>query len=77
MPLPGVGREARLQDDRHQNHPRQPCTAITCRRDAIVKEMTGGATVMAMEQDVAALKGMKAPSGKRIRLTASSRTASR
>jgi metallo-beta-lactamase class B len=32
--------------------------------DAIVKEMTGGATVMAMEQDVAALKGMKAPSGK-------------
>ena len=32
--------------------------------DAIIKEMTGGATVMAMEQDVAALKGMKAPSGK-------------
>ena len=32
--------------------------------DAIVKEMTGGATVMAMEQDVPALKGMKAPSGK-------------
>ena len=32
--------------------------------DAVVKEMTGGATVMAMEQDVAALKGMKAPSGK-------------
>src|SRR5687767_12594131 len=32
--------------------------------DAIVKELTGGATVMAMEQDVAALKGMKAPSGK-------------
>ena len=32
--------------------------------DAMVKELTGGATVMAMEQDVAALKGMKAPSGK-------------
>jgi metallo-beta-lactamase class B len=32
--------------------------------DAVVKEMTGGAPVMAMEQDVAALKGMKAPSGK-------------
>ena len=32
--------------------------------DALLKEMTGGATVMAMEQDVAALKGMKAPSGK-------------
>ena len=32
--------------------------------DAIIKEMTGGATVMAMEQDVPALKGMKAPSGK-------------
>jgi metallo-beta-lactamase class B len=32
--------------------------------DAIVKEMTGGATVMAMEQDVPALKAMKAPSGK-------------
>ena len=32
--------------------------------DAVVKELTGGATVMAMEQDVAALKGMKAPSGK-------------
>jgi metallo-beta-lactamase class B len=32
--------------------------------DAIVKEMTGGAPVMAMEQDVPALKGMKAPSGK-------------
>jgi metallo-beta-lactamase class B len=32
--------------------------------DAIVKELTGGATVMAMEQDVPALKGMKAPSGK-------------
>src|SRR5687767_14560181 len=32
--------------------------------DAIVKEMTGGAMVMAMEQDVPALKGMKAPSGK-------------
>ena len=32
--------------------------------DAVVKEMTGGATVMAMEQDVPALKAMKAPSGK-------------
>ena len=32
--------------------------------DAMVKELTGGAQVMAMEQDVAALKGMKAPSGK-------------
>lgn len=32
--------------------------------DAIVKELTGGAQVMAMEQDVAALKGMKTPSGK-------------
>jgi metallo-beta-lactamase class B len=32
--------------------------------DAIVKEMTGGAMVMAMEQDVPGLKGMKAPSGK-------------
>ena len=32
--------------------------------DAVIKEMTGGATVMAMEQDVAGLKGMKAPSGK-------------
>ena len=32
--------------------------------DAVVKELTGGAMVMAMEQDVAALKGMKAPSGK-------------
>ena len=32
--------------------------------DAIVKELTGGATVMAMEQDVAALRNMKAPSGK-------------
>jgi metallo-beta-lactamase class B len=32
--------------------------------DAVVKELTGGAAVMAMEQDVAALKGMKAPSGK-------------
>jgi metallo-beta-lactamase class B len=31
--------------------------------DAVVKELTGG-TVMAMEQDVAALKAMKAPSGK-------------
>jgi metallo-beta-lactamase class B len=32
--------------------------------DAIVKELTGGAQVMAMEQDVPALKAMKAPSGK-------------
>ena len=32
--------------------------------DAIVKELTGGAMVMAMEQDVPGLKGMKAPSGK-------------
>lgn len=32
--------------------------------DAVVKELTGGATVMAMEQDVPALKSMKAPSGK-------------
>jgi metallo-beta-lactamase class B len=32
--------------------------------DAIVKELTGGAMVVAMEQDVPALKGMKAPSGK-------------
>ena len=32
--------------------------------DAIVKEATGGAMVMAMEQDVPGLKGMKAPSGK-------------
>jgi metallo-beta-lactamase class B len=32
--------------------------------DAVVKELTGGATVMAMEQDVPALKAMKAPSGK-------------
>ena len=32
--------------------------------DATVKELTGGATVMAMEQDVPALKAMKAPSGK-------------
>lgn len=32
--------------------------------DAVIKEMTGGATVMAMEQDVPALRGMKAPSGK-------------
>ncbi|MBI2186827.1 MAG: subclass B3 metallo-beta-lactamase [Acidobacteria bacterium] len=32
--------------------------------DAVVKELTGGAQVMAMEQDVPALKGMKAPSGK-------------
>jgi metallo-beta-lactamase class B len=32
--------------------------------DAVVKELTGGAMVMAMEQDVPALKTMKAPSGK-------------
>ncbi|MBI4887099.1 MAG: subclass B3 metallo-beta-lactamase [Acidobacteria bacterium] len=31
--------------------------------DAVVKELTGGAMVMAMEQDVPALKAMKAPSG--------------
>jgi metallo-beta-lactamase class B len=32
--------------------------------DALVQELTGGAMVMAMEQDVPALKSMKAPSGK-------------
>jgi len=32
--------------------------------DAVVKELTGGAMVMVMEQDVPALKNMKAPSGK-------------
>jgi metallo-beta-lactamase class B len=32
--------------------------------DAVLKELTGGAAVMAMEQDVPALKSMKAPSGK-------------
>jgi metallo-beta-lactamase class B len=32
--------------------------------DAMLKELSGGATVMAMEQDVPALKAMKAPSGK-------------
>jgi metallo-beta-lactamase class B len=32
--------------------------------DAVVKEWTGGAAVLAMEQDVPALKNMKAPSGK-------------
>ena len=32
--------------------------------DAMLKEIAGGATVMAMEQDVPALKAMKAPSGK-------------
>jgi len=32
--------------------------------DAVLKELTGGAMVMAMEQDVPALKAMKAPSGK-------------
>jgi metallo-beta-lactamase class B len=32
--------------------------------DAMVKELSGGASVMAMDQDVPALKSMKAPSGK-------------
>jgi metallo-beta-lactamase class B len=32
--------------------------------DALLKELAGGATVMAMEQDIPALKAMKAPSGK-------------
>ena len=32
--------------------------------DAMLKELSGGATVMAMEQDVPALKAMKTPSGK-------------
>ena len=32
--------------------------------DAMLKELAGGATVMAMEQDIPALKAMKAPSGK-------------
>lgn len=32
--------------------------------DAMLKEVSGGAAVMAMEQDVPALKAMKAPSGK-------------
>jgi metallo-beta-lactamase class B len=32
--------------------------------DALLKELSGGATVMAMEQDLPALKAMKAPSGK-------------
>jgi metallo-beta-lactamase class B len=32
--------------------------------DAMLKDVTGGAAVMAMEEDVAALKAMKAPSGK-------------
>jgi len=32
--------------------------------DAMVKELSGGGQVMAMEQDVPALKSMKAPSGK-------------
>ena len=32
--------------------------------DAMLKELSGGAMVMAMEQDVPALKAMKAPSGK-------------
>ena len=32
--------------------------------DAMLKELSGGAAVMAMEQDVPALKAMKAPSGK-------------
>jgi metallo-beta-lactamase class B len=32
--------------------------------NATVKELTGGAPVLVMEQDVAAMKGMKTPSGK-------------
>jgi metallo-beta-lactamase class B len=32
--------------------------------DALVKELSGGAAVMAMEQDVPALEAMKAPSGR-------------
>jgi metallo-beta-lactamase class B len=32
--------------------------------DAMLKELAGGATVMAMEQDIPALKAMNAPSGK-------------
>ena len=32
--------------------------------DGVLKDLTDGATVMAMEQDVPALKAMKAPSGK-------------
>ena len=32
--------------------------------DAMLKDLSGGATVMAMEQDVPALKAMKTPSGK-------------
>ena len=32
--------------------------------DAMLKELSGGATLMAMEQDVPALEAMKAPSGK-------------
>jgi len=32
--------------------------------DAMMKELSGGATVMALEQDIPALKAMKAPSGK-------------
>ena len=32
--------------------------------DAMLKELAGGAMVMAMEQDIPALKAMKAPSGK-------------
>jgi metallo-beta-lactamase class B len=32
--------------------------------DAMLKELSGGATVMVMEQDIPALKAMKAPSGK-------------
>src|SRR6185503_18083175 len=32
--------------------------------DAMLKEISGGASVMAMEQDIPALKAMKAPSGK-------------
>ena len=37
---------------------------ITSRPTQYIKELTGGASVMAMEQDVPALKAMKAPSGK-------------
>ena len=32
--------------------------------DALLKELVGGASVMAMEQHIPALKAMKAPSGK-------------
>src|SRR4026208_514152 len=36
----------------------------TQRAGAVLKELGGGAAVMAMEQDIPALKAMKAPSGK-------------